>query len=197
MALSPNILASLIQANLAASGANGKNLEKFCTGVATGIVMSIVGKTFTTMDVGTVPGVGAGVGIGLIGLSSSIMKATALNLMPRQGKNAPTLIQAITDAVISHLSLATLSSVNTPVYLGTGTIVVGSITVIANEMCSNIDSQLKSQGANGDNRTQLATAIGTGVASNILSSGSGILVITGTPTGIPVPGTGTGTGIIT
>lgn len=197
MALSANILATLIQANLAASGANGKNLEKFCTGVATGIVMSIVGKTFTTMDIGTVPGVGTGTGIGLIGLSSSTMKNTALNLMSRQGSNASKLMQAIMDAVISHLSLATLSSIDTPVYLGTGTIVVGSITVIANEMNDNIDSQLKSQGANGSHRTELATAIGTGIASNILSSGSGILVITGTPSGIPIPGAGTGTGTIT
>lgn len=197
MALSPSVLASLIQANLAGYGANGSNLGVFCTAVATGIVMSVVGKTFTTIDVGTVPGVGTGTGIGITGLSSSIMKSTALGLMSSQGENAPNLMQAITDAVVAHLSTAaTLSSVHTPVFLGTGTIVPGSIAVIPAEMSSNIDSQLQANGAQGENRTQLATAIGTGVAMNILSLGSGIVVITGSPTGIPVPGAGSGTGTI-
>lgn len=271
MALSANILAALIQTNLAASGANGKNLEKFCTGVATGIIMSIVGKTFTTSDIGTVPGAGTGIGVGITGLSSSndvvilsgitittktgkiltlgttnlstvkkemIVKKSgnifatikevdkinfqitvdntlslsvndvidintpsmvdaALRNMSRQGVNAPKLMKAIMDAVISHLSIATLSSINTPVFTGTGTIDVGSFNITANEMSNNIDSQLKLQGANGSNRTNLATAIGNAVASNILSSGTGSLTITGSASGIPVPGTGTGTGVIT
>lgn len=196
MALSPSVLASLIQANLAGYGANGSKLGVFCTAVATGIVMSIVGKTFTTIDVGTVPGVGAGSGVGITGLSSALMKSTALGLMSSQGVNAPKLMQAITDAVVAHLSTATLSSVNAPVFLGTGTIVPGSIAVIPAEMSGNIDSQLQAAGAQGENRTQLATVIGTGVATNILSFGSGTLVITGSPTGIPVPGAGSGTGTI-
>lgn len=197
MALSASILSGLIQSNLVAVGANGSNLSKFCDAVAKGIVESIVGKAFVTADVGTVPGIGTGIGVGILGLSSSTMKSTALSLMHSVGVNADKLMQAIMAATVSHLSsAASLASTDTPVFLGTGTIVIGSITITSVEMSGNIDSELIGVGAKGVNRTELATAIGTGVASNILSSGTGTLVITGTPTGVPVPGSGSGIGVI-
>lgn len=196
MPLSSNILSGLIKSNLAAVGANGSNLSIFCDAVAKGIVESIVGKAFATLDTGTVPGIGTGVGIGILGLSSPIMKSTALSLMDSKGVNADKLMQAIMDATVTHLSVATLMSNDTPVFLGTGIVVVGSIAVMTGEMSGNIDSELQNVGAKGVNRTKLATAIGTGVASNILSSGTGTLIITGSPIGTPVPGSGSGIGII-
>jgi hypothetical protein len=64
-------------------------------------------------------------------------------------------------------------------------------------MGSNIDSQLQSAGAMGKNRTILANAIAAGVCAGILSSGTGVVVITGSPIiPIPIPGSGTGIGII-
>lgn len=197
MPLSGSVLGNLIQTNLEGFGANGENLSAFCTAVGTGIVMSIVGQAFVTLDVGTVPGNGTGTGIGIIGLVSSGMESTALGAMSSQGSNAANLMNAIMSAVVSHLSsAATLMSIDTPVFLGTGTIVVGSITVVQSVMSANILSQLQSAGAMGSNLSNLCTAIGTGVTTGILSSGSGILVITGSPSGVPIPGTGSGTGTI-
>ena len=197
MALSSSTLASLIQTNLMADGANGSNLQSFCTAVATGIVMSIIGKSFVTADVGLVGGIGAGTGTGIQGLVSLSMKSEGLSLMSSQGVNADGLMKAIMDATVSHLSSsASLSSIDTPVFSGVGTIVVGSIAVVPSEMSQNIDTQLQDVGAIGDNRTNLATAIGTAVANGILSSGTGTLVITGTPLSGPNPGAGSGTGTI-
>lgn len=196
MALSASILASLIQSNLQAQGANGSNLSKFCTAVATGIVLSIVGKAFTTTDVGTVPGIGDGTGMGVMGLSSSTMSGTALGLMSSQGVNASKLMDSIMSAVVMHLGQADLISTNSPVFLGSGTVIVGSIAVMAPEMVGNIQSQLSGVGAQGVNMPNLSLAIGTGIALNIVSAGTGLVTITGSPFGDPGPGTGSGYGTI-
>lgn len=201
MPLSPSALAGAIQSNMQAAGAKGSNLQVFCSAIAAGIVMSIVGKPFTTQDTGLVPGIGAGIGTGITGLSSSAMKSTALAAMSSRGENADKMMQAIMDGVVSHLSgSAILISNNTPVFLGSGTVNVGSILVVAPEMGGNISSQLSAVGANGENKTNLAMAIAAGVCSNILSSGTGTVTITGTFTGSvppgPVPGSGSGVGVI-
>lgn len=197
MALSASTLASLIKTNLMNDGAMGSNLQSFCTAVATGIVMSIVGKSFVTADVGLVGGIGAGTGTGITGLISSSMKSDALSLMSSRGANADGLMKAIMDATVSHLSSsASLSSIDTPVYVGTGTIVIGSIAVVPSEMSQNIDTQLQNAGAIGSNRTNLAMAIGTSIANGIISFGTGNLIITGTPLSGPAPGAGSGTGSI-
>lgn len=201
MALSAPALAALIQGNLAGQGAIGSNLTKFCNAIAKGVVESIVGKPFTTTDVGLVLGIGVGTGTGIQSLSASTMKATALSLMSSRGENADKMMQAIMDAVVSHLSSsASLSSTHAPVFLGSGTVVVGSIAVVAAQMSSNIDSELSAQGANGANKTNLSTAIGTGIANNILSAGTGTVAITGSFTGPippgPIPGAGVGAGTV-
>jgi hypothetical protein len=197
MALSASTLASLIESNLTAIGAKGSNLHKFCSAVAAGIVMSIVGKAFVTADVGLVAGVGTGIGIGIQGLISSSMKSEALSLMSSQGKNAEPLMRAIVDATVSHLSSsASLSSIDTSVFSGVGTIIVGSIAVVPNEMGQNIDSQLQNVGAIGSNRTNLSNAIGIAIAKGILSSGTGTLIITGVVISGPSPGAGSGTGTV-
>ena len=183
-----------------AVGANGSNLQVFCTAVAAGIVESIVGKTFTTTDVGLIVGIGVGVGLGITSLSPDSMVSTALSLMHSQGSNAPKMMASIMTAVVTHLASATLSTADSSVFQGNGTIVIGSISVLASEMGGNIDTQLKNVGANGSNTTELAIAIGTGICTNILSSGTGITTITGTFTGPtppgPIPGVGVGVGTI-
>lgn len=195
MALSASTLKDLIKANLEAVGANGSNLDIFCNAIATGIVMSVVGKIFTTIDTGLITGVGTGTGVGIMGLDSSAMKSLALSMFPSKGDNAEKLVQAITDATVSHLSSAAdLSSADAPVFEGVGTILVGSIAVVAAEMSANIDSQLEASGAKGSNRTILAQAIGTGIATNIISVGTGTLTISGSIT-VPPPVSGAGTGV--
>jgi hypothetical protein len=195
--LSAFTLSNLIEDNLATNyNANGYNLQKFCNAVATGIVMSIAGKSFTTSDVGTVPGTGTGSGTGIAGLSSATMQNMALYLMISQGPNAGLLMKAIMDSVVTHLESATLTSSDTPVYLGTGTVVVGSIGVNASEMSNNITNQFVAQGAMGPNYPNLSDAIGTAIVNNILNAGTGTLSITGSPSGPTSPGTGSGSGTI-
>jgi hypothetical protein len=196
MSLSPSVLSSLIKSNLQANGAQGYNLQKFCDALAQGILSPIIGATFITSDSGLVSGSGNGAGIGIMGLSPSIIASLALADMFSRGSNAGKLMQSIADATVTHLSTsATLVSTDAPVYSGTGIIVIGSIPITVNEMTSTIDGALSSQGAHGRNRTKLAHAIATGIVTNIISSGTGTLTITGT--GIPTgSGTGTGTGEI-
>jgi hypothetical protein len=198
VSLSASTLSSIMYSNFQAVGAKGSNLQKFCMAISSGVVMSIVGKSFVTVDAGTITGVGTGTGTGILGLSSSSMKSKALGDMSSQGVNADKMMQAIMDAVVSHLmSSATLTTANAPVFAGTGVVTVGTIAVVGSEMGSNIDSQLQGVGANGRNRTQLAMAIGDGVCTNILSSGTGNVVITGSLTiPPPLPGAGAGTGVI-
>lgn len=195
MSLSASALGSLIAANLTSAGALGSNKTAFANAVAAGIVMSVVGKTFSTIDTGTIPGAGIGSGTGLTGLISATMITTAVGMLPTTGANATPLMTAIMNAVVTHMAAASLASTHTPVFLGSGTIVPGSIPVLAPAMASNIDSQLTSAGANGSNKTILANAIAAGVAIGFLTA-TGSVVITGAPTGIPVPGAGTGTGVI-
>jgi hypothetical protein len=197
MALSDSILGSLIDTNLSAFGANGSNRTLFCNKVAKGIVMSIVGKSFSTNDVGTTPGSGTGTGTGITGLVSSLMVSSAIAVLPSTGVNANKLFTAIMNAVVSHLaSAAELNSTHSPVYTGTGTIVIGSITVSIPEMANNIKAQLLGAGAIGVNLTILCTAIATGIVTGILTGGTGSVTITGDAPPSPVPGTGTGSGII-
>ena len=137
--LSSSVLGSLIDANLAGVGATGYNRTIFSNAVAKGIVESIVGKSFQTQDEGQTPGSGTGAGVGIMALSASSMQSTAIAAMPTTGYNAQKLMQAIMEAVVTHLSsAATLTSTDSPVYSGTGMIVVGTIAVIESEMKNNI-----------------------------------------------------------
>jgi hypothetical protein len=197
MALSASVLGSLIDSNLASAGAHGINRTKFCDAVAKGIVESIVGQSFVTADVGVVTGAGTGIGTGVTSLDSSAMTTTALATMSRQGINAFKLMNAIMTAVVSHLSsAASLSSIDAPVFTGTGTIVIGSWSITESLMESNIIAELDAVGAHGVNAPNLSKAIATGIVTNILADGTGTLVITGSG-GTPSPGTGSGTGTIT
>lgn len=198
MSLSASVLGGLIDSNLASAGAHGINRTKFCDAVARGIVESIVNQTFTTADVGLVPGAGTGMGTGMTSLDSSMMTSTALATMTRQGINAFKLMNAIMTAVVSHLSSASsLASVDTPVFSGVGTVVIGSWSITKSLMESNIKTELQNVGAHGINTPNLSKAIATGIVTNILADGTGTLTITGSPFTTPSPGTGSGTGIIT
>ena len=197
MALSPATLGNLIYSNMQAKGAKGSNLLAFCNAVGAGIVMSIVGKAFATIDTGLTIGPGAGIGTGITALQSDVMKSTALQEMPTRGVNAEKLMDSIMSATVNHLLEATLVSTNTPVYLGAGIVTVGTIAVVESEMASNIDSQLLNAKAHGKNRIVLAKAIAAGVAREIVSAGTGAVAITGHPIiDPPVPGVGAGVGII-
>ena len=197
MALSASVLGSLIDSNLSGFGANGSNRTIFSNAVAAGIIMSIVGKVFTTLDSGNISGSGTGIGTGIVSINSTPMTSVALAAFPTTGINASYLIQSIMNAVVTHLgSSAVLISSHSPVYSGTGTIIIGSIPVSISEMAGNIDSQLGSAGAAGSNRTVLSNAIASGIVTEILSAATGTVIITGSPSGTPSAGSGSGSGVI-
>jgi hypothetical protein len=195
MALSASTLGSLIDSGFAGAGANGKNRSKFSNALATGIVNGIVGKSFQTLDVGLVPGAGTGTGTGLTGLDADGMKQQALAAMKSRGANADKTMGFIMDSTVQHLAEATLTSVDTPVFAGTGTIVLGSITVTVADMTQSIVSALKDSGANGRNVQPFANAVATGIAFGMMTA-TGTLVIAGAGSPTPSPGTGSGTGEI-
>jgi hypothetical protein len=198
MALDASQLADMIDQQLVAQGANGDNKKKFCKAIATGIVKSVKGKTFVTLDVGTIPGIGQGTGIGIMGLMPDQMAKVAMAAGPTMlGANALKLMTAIMNATQQHFAMsASLSSTDTPVFLGSGVMVLGSIQVTPDEMSSNIKQALDDAGAKGKNREPLAKAVAAGVSFGLLTMGTGSLVIVGAPTGIPVGGGGPGQGTV-
>jgi hypothetical protein len=196
MNLSADALADMIQANLKKHGDGGANQKKFCQALATGIVMTIVGKPFITQDVGTVAGPGVGNGTGIKTLMYDDMTQLALAMMPTKGENARKCFDAINMAVVDHLkSSATLKSTHAPVAIGVGTI-MHIASILAPEMAKNIDDQLKVKGANGSNRTIFSLCVATGICTDILKNSTGQVIIVGSPIGIPAPGAGVGAGVI-
>lgn len=196
MSLSGEVLGDMIEKNLQRYGNGGVNRKKFCLAIATGIVKTIVGKTFVTQDVGTIPGAGQGRGTGIQKLMYDNMTNLALAQMETKGENAKPLMESIMKATVDHLKQsAQLTSVHAPVFLGTGTLMHIS-TVLIPEMTTNIYSQLNGKGATGRNRLPLSKAIATGVCTDILQNSTGTVIIVGSPAGIPVGGAGVGTGVI-
>lgn len=196
MALSGSVLGSLIDSNLTSAGAVGSNRTIFCNALGNGIVNHIVGSSFTTTDTGTTPGSGTGTGTGIVGLTSSNMVSVAIATMSSTGVNANPLMQAIMDAVVTHLNDASLSSTHAPVVIGAGIVDIGSISVTSGGMKSTILTEFSSVGATGSNADNLAEAIATGIVTEILAAGTGNVTIVGSPPPTPVAGVGTGIGVI-
>jgi hypothetical protein len=200
MALDAQVLGGLIDQNLQAMGAIGSNRIIFSNAIALGVVQHISGKPFVTVDVGVIPalGNGNGIGTGIMSLDPATMTQIAISVMISTGYNAFKLMSAIMNAVVQHLSTsATLTTVNVPVFLGTGTVTVGSIGVDIPNLKEALVTALRAIGANGYNLENLCLAIATGIVTNILSNGTGTVTITGLPNGTPIPGGGVGQGVIT
>jgi hypothetical protein len=198
MAINADALGSLIRSNM---NANGKNAGKFANEIAAGIAMSIIGQSFKTIDIGAVPGVGAGTGVGITGMDSDAMTQKTLTVMKSQlkdqtrplGSNAKRTADAIMQATVQHLgSSAMLTSVDTPVFAGAGQIVVGSITVSESEMAQNIYNSISGK---GNHRMDYATAIAAGVTLGVMMA-TGTLQIAGSPASTPSPGSGSGQGVV-
>jgi len=198
MALDDGQYAQLLQAALKQQGANGSNLEKFCKLLATGINKSVKGKSFQTIDTGTIPGVGQGTGQGILGLMPDSMAKIALAAGPTMaGANALKLLTGIMMATQQYMAIAPkLTTTDTPAFLGAGMMVLGSLQVNMDEMKSNIVQAFKDAKAGGKNIEPLSKAIATGVTFGLLTMGTGTVVIVGAPTGIPVGGAGPGMGTV-
>ena len=197
--LSASHMAQTLYGLRSARGNTGSKLQDFCDAVAAGIVQSVQGKPFQTVDTGSVPGTGAGSGVGVIlasGLVSSALFSASTAAFGGSGPELIGLCDDIESALISEMALSTLTSSHAPVFVGTGTITPGSIPVTAVEVSGNVSSQGAAKGLLGAQFPAFANAIGTGVQAPFPSAG-GSVTITGTPTGTPAPGAGVGQGTIT
>lgn len=193
MALSATVLGNLIDTNLNIYGAVGINRTIFSNAIATGIVNHIVGAVFITTDIGTGTN-GTGLGNGVTSLSAVNMRNIAIATMISTGINAQPTMDAIMQAVVNHLSSASiLTSTHPQVGFGSGIINVGTIGVTIGGMEAAINAALNVVGANGVNRQNLSLSIATGVVTDILASGTGTVVISGGSGTGGSGGTGTGT----
>jgi hypothetical protein len=189
---------------LSGTGFQGQRLIEFTDAVGFGSVSHIVGKSFTTTDIGSITGLGIGTGTGIVGLISSFISDNIFNLCQsafgQSGSRLRDITDALAQALITELNLATLTSQHTPVFLGSGTIDIGSIGVIGGPWGTSIESEGSGHGFQGIHWGNFASAIGEGQAQGVLNSGTGNLTIVGsfagaTPPG-PLPGAGIGTGVI-
>lgn len=179
---------------LTALGYTGKDLDKFSMAYGNGSADYVTGKSFMTDDVGEVSGSGTGMGVGITGLSSGTITTNIYGLsvgyFGQAGKDLFDICNAMGETCVEQMALAMLSSTDSPVYEGTGTIVVGSIAVVGGPWGDMIQSDAPD--FIGDQWPNFANAIGQGQAEEIVAAGTGTLTITGSGSG---SGGGTGTGV--
>ena len=184
-------------ASLGGKGFVGTRLSDFTDAVGNGGQSHVVGKPFTTTDVGTVPGTGAGTGTGIVGMVaaaiSSLIFAAASASFGQFGTRLMDVTDSIADACLSEMALATLTSTHSPVFAGTGTVDVGSIPVVAAGWGTAIFAAAPS--FLGTQWNNFAQALGE-QATNVLAAGTGTVTIAGSPSGDPSGGAGTGVGVI-
>jgi hypothetical protein len=195
-------LAGLIQAEMASAGFTGQNDASLAQAVGNGVILTILQSATYT---GTSTGLGIGVGSSTGTLSGSITQGSAVgNLIFAQmsgmsllGQKAQALASAIGNAVATHMSTAMVVGSSTVVGIGSGT---GTIVgVLGPTMGANIIVQMQAMSILGQNSTQLAQAIGMGIASAIQASTAtttilGSAVGTVPPALPPIPSTGIDSG---
>jgi len=204
MAITGPTWSTLLYTSLSAQGMTGTYLLQFCNAIGTANALSVVGVPFTTQDTGMVPGIGVGTGVGVVGLNASVVSnqiyTQCVSAFGQAGARLKDFTDAIANALVSTMATATLTSSHAPVFVGAGSIVVGSIGVSPTVWRANIIAQ----GVGifmGSYWPNFAEAIANGQAQSIIDNGSGSVTITGTYTGpvpgSPSPGVGTGSGTIT
>ena len=184
---------------LSSLGFNGTELDTFASAVGIGSAESVIGKSFVTVDVGTISGSGTGLGTGITGLSPGMIASNIFGLASSQfgqaGIHLMDFCTAIAESCVAQLALATLMSVDAPVFTGVGTITPGSITVVPMAWGSLVQSSAPT--FVGTEWPAFANAIGQGQALEVIAAGTGTLVITPVPIPAPTgPGTGAGAGTI-
>jgi len=190
---------SNLAGKLAAKGFIGARLHLFTDAVGNGSQQHTVGKPFATQDVGTIPGIGAGTGTGITvggaAASSNIFAlASAAGFV---GRRLQDICDACGQTLQDEYGQATLTSNHTPVFLGVGTIVQGSIAVIGPLWGTQIQSLGTGENFIGQKWPDFALALGAGQAQEVLAHGTGTVTIVGGPTSpTPVPGAGAGVGVV-
>lgn len=200
MPINGSAMSATLMGLLAGAGFIGEKLKDMCDAIGNGSVMSVAGKTFQTMDTGTVPGIGVGNGVGLMGLVPPMISMTiygkSVGSFGQPGQNLLPLCDSVANALIMEMAKATLMSNHPLVFVGVGTVMPGTIPVQPSEWGNNVESQGKSAGFEGSQWGNLANAIGVGCAGGF-GTATGVVTIAGSPTApIPVPGAGVGIGSI-
>lgn len=202
MPLSPQSMSSTMQGQFSGVGFTGPRIRDFCDIISTGTVNSIVGKPFMTVDVGALPGAGMGTGVGLLGVLGTATSGLLFSQFGGFGFAGPMLKQ-LCDVLGTSLELellkATLSSTHTPVFVGSGTVIPGSIPIVGAEIASMIQSEGASANFVGPMFAQFCLAVGNAFQLSMLTA-TGQVVIAGAfagpvPPG-PIPGGGAGVGTI-
>lgn len=196
MSFNPSRWDNNIYGKLAAKGFVGAQLHKFTGAVGQGSATHSTGKAFATTDVGTIPGngIGSGTGITVSGATATTNIFALASAAGFHGSRLYDVCDACGQAFQEEYAQASLASVDSPVFLGTGTIVVGSIAVVGAAWSSLIQSLGAGQNFIGSKWPDFAQALGTGQAMAVLSAGTGTLTIVGSPSGTPASGSGAGSG---
>ena len=199
MALVGPAMAAELLGTLTGAGLIGPSLPFFCSALGLGLVSATVGQTFTTTDTGSGPSAGIGVGVGLTLAPTSAMKAAMLVEGLSKGfvptPEAEAVYDAIATAYTNQLALATLTSTHTPVFLGSGTVVPGSIPITKASASGIVGPLGQGLGMLGDSWLDFSDVVCAGIEVGILAA-AGTVVITGAPPPTPAPATGSGSGII-
>lgn len=199
MAMSGANFSSTMQALfLSLVGSIGSATPDLTDAVGTGgIDNSLIGGTFATVDTGTVPGSGVGVGTGLTNITDSGVSGLVFTELAAAfgggGPNLSDLCDAAGGAFAAEVALATLNSIHSPVFSGTGIITGGVIPVAP--MAPAIEVEGIANGLLGEKWGDVANAIG-GAFTTALLSASGEVTITGSSSGETSGGVGTGTGTV-
>ena len=184
-------------ADLAGKGFVGSRLMDFTDAVANGSVIHVVGKSFTTTDVGTVPGAGTGSGTGITSILEAIVASTIFSTSSGSFGSFGSRLQDVADSVatilVAQMLTATLTSVHAPVFAGVGTVDAGSIPVVGPVWGLAIkDAAPTFLGTEWPN---FSNAIGVGCAAGFAAA-TGSVTIVGSPSGSPSGGGGVGSGTI-
>lgn len=193
-----------LMGRLSGAGFVGSKLSVLTNAVGNGSVLHVVGKSFATVDVGLIPGIGVGVGVGVTALSASAISAEifseCVSTFGQSGSKLKDFCDAMAASCVAQMALATLTSNHTPVFSGAGTVTVGSIGVVPAGWGSSIQGLGAAAGLVGSQWANWATAIGKGHGNGVKNTGTGTVTIAGSFTGSvppgPLPGGGSGSGII-
>lgn len=202
MAIVGTVWAAELYTQLQGKGFLGSALMDFCTAVGQGSENHVVGQTFDTVDVGSIPSAGPapGSGVGISGFSdadiSNAVFARCVAAFGQAGSKLKDVCDAIGLSCLSQMALADLSSLHSPVFLGSGTITPGSLSIDGAGWGGEIDTEGLGLSFNGLHWPDFADAIGQGQADHVQPEGTGTVTIAGAPSGPPVPGAGTGSGSI-
>lgn len=198
MAITGTTVTSVMLSKLQGFGWIGQYLPQFCQTVGQATPLTVIGASFTTTDIGTIRGIGSGVGQGLV-IPPGVVYAKFLAEAAAAGFTGvrlPELAQALDDAVVAEGLNATLSSFHQPVFLGSATIDPGSIVVSDAVYTTQITQAGIPKGFIGPDWPRITPVMGKACTEG-WKAGAGSLVITGSQTSeSPSPGAGTGTGSI-